>query len=159
MALHPVGAEGDLHPLSGHLDPGGGGEGLGIADHAEQLERDPAQPQRLFDHAQSEYWVGYAAWQRQRWPEAEAAFKRYLALAQRLLASAPGLASSHAEMAYAHHNLGVLAVGRGQPDEARRQLEDARAQWQATLARMIDMGATNPNYDAQYFQVSLNAKW
>lgn len=28
-----------------------------------------------------------------------------------------------------------------------------------TLARMIDMGATNPNYDAQYFQVSLNAKW
>jgi len=28
-----------------------------------------------------------------------------------------------------------------------------------TLARMIDMGATNPNYNAQYFQLSLNAKW
>ncbi|MFZ5737352.1 MAG: MtrB/PioB family decaheme-associated outer membrane protein [Pseudomonadota bacterium] len=28
-----------------------------------------------------------------------------------------------------------------------------------TLARMIDMGTTNPNYDAQYVQVSLNARW
>lgn len=28
-----------------------------------------------------------------------------------------------------------------------------------TLARMIDMGATNPNYNAQFFQLSLNAKW
>ncbi|WP_041802888.1 MtrB/PioB family decaheme-associated outer membrane protein [Rhodopseudomonas palustris] len=28
-----------------------------------------------------------------------------------------------------------------------------------TLARLIDMGATNPNYNAQYFQLSLNAKW
>jgi hypothetical protein len=28
-----------------------------------------------------------------------------------------------------------------------------------TVARLIDMGATNPNYDAQYVQISLNAKW
>jgi MtrB/PioB family decaheme-associated outer membrane protein len=27
------------------------------------------------------------------------------------------------------------------------------------LARAIEMGSTNPNYDAQYVQVSLNAKW
>lgn len=27
------------------------------------------------------------------------------------------------------------------------------------LARAIEMGTVNPNYDAQYFQVSLNAKW
>jgi MtrB/PioB family decaheme-associated outer membrane protein len=28
-----------------------------------------------------------------------------------------------------------------------------------TVARLIDMGAANPNYSAQYFQVSLNARW
>ncbi len=131
-ALHLMG---ELADKRGHLDEAAQRFRAAAESTAEQLERDPDQPQRLFDHAQSEYWVGYAAWQRQRWADAEAAFKRYLALAQRLLASAPGLASSHAEMAYAHHNLGVLAVGRGRPDEARRQLEDARARWQA-VARL-----------------------
>lgn len=28
-----------------------------------------------------------------------------------------------------------------------------------TVARLIDMGASNPNYNAQFVQVSLNAKW
>jgi serine/threonine protein kinase len=127
-ALHLVG---ELAVKRGRLDEAALRFQAAAESTAEQLARDPARPQRLFDHAQSEYWVGYAAWQRQHWPEAEAAFKRYLDLAQRLLASAPGLASSHAEMAYAHHNLGVLAVGRGRAAEARRQLQDARAQWQA----------------------------
>ena len=27
------------------------------------------------------------------------------------------------------------------------------------VARLIEMGGTNPNYDAQFVQLSLNAKW
>ena len=44
-----------------------------LAGTAEALRRKPDDPQRLFDHAQNVFWVGYIDWQR---GETEAAATR-----------------------------------------------------------------------------------
>lgn len=56
---------------------------------AEQLARDPNRPQRIFDHAQSVFWVGYIAYERGETKEAEAQFREYKRLADRLVAIEP----------------------------------------------------------------------
>ncbi|MDC6167822.1 serine/threonine-protein kinase [Paucibacter sp. XJ19-41] len=80
---------------------------------AELLARDPKNTQRLFDHAQSSYWVGYAAYRQRRLPQAEAGFTRYLALANELLLLEPGKPEWLTEQAYAQQNLGVLRLRSG----------------------------------------------
>ena len=48
------------------------------------MARYPKDGQRIFDHAQSVYWVGYVARRRGQFAQAEASFLQYLELAQRL---------------------------------------------------------------------------
>ncbi len=50
---------------------------------AELLARAPNDPQRVYEHAQSEFWLGSAAWRGGEVAEAQAAFQRYYALATR----------------------------------------------------------------------------
>ena len=40
-------------------------------------DRKPSDGQRLFDRAQAEYWIGYVAWQQDRFDEAEKWLTRY----------------------------------------------------------------------------------
>jgi hypothetical protein len=53
------------------------------------LAGSPNDPERIFDHAQSEYFVGSVDYQRGRFAAAKAAFLSYKALADRLVALAP----------------------------------------------------------------------
>lgn len=90
------------------------------ATTAELLARDPDEPQRLFDHAQSLYWVGYIAWQRGDLDAARRQFEGYDALADRLLAIDPNDPKWQQEKSYALSNLGTVAADRGDPDTAAR---------------------------------------
>ncbi|HWU96133.1 MAG TPA: hypothetical protein VN029_11080, partial [Sphingomonas sp.] len=69
------------------------------------LARAPADPEMLYAHAQSEYWVGDLAFQRKDFAAAEAGFRGYAALAERLHAAAPGQVRSLQEIGYATGNL------------------------------------------------------
>jgi len=85
---------------------------------AQLLAKSPSDGQRIFDHAQSVYWVGYAAWKRADGKTAEAKFQEYLDLAQRLVKIDPTNLDWLTEMAYAHGNLGAVQLGTGRPSEA-----------------------------------------
>lgn len=96
----------------------------------EQLERSPDEPDRIFAHAQSEYWLGFAAFQRGTFPAARAAFERYKRLADRLLAINPRNALWVREAGYAEGNLCTVALQ--EPDSREAALRACAA----ALARM-----------------------
>lgn len=83
------------------------------------LSRTPNDTQRIFDHAQSVYWLGYLDWRRGNFAEAEAAFRSYKELAERLVSIEPANLDYVLELAYAHSNLGTLYLGAvGEPRKA-----------------------------------------
>ncbi len=83
-----------------------------------RLATNPKDPQRLFDHAQSEFWRGYTAWETGNVRQAATSFASYARLAARLLQDDPANADWQMEAGYADSNIGMLAL---------RQTGDARA--------------------------------
>ena len=98
------------------------------------LQRHPGDGQRIFDHAQSEFWVGVVARRRGRLDEAAAAFERYRSLATELAAVAAERPEWRVERAYAEQNIGVLQLERARAAEARASLQRARDILQAERA-------------------------
>lgn len=82
------------------------------------LAKTPNDAQRIFDHAQSVYWVGYAAWKRADGAAAELSFREYLRLAERLVNLDAANPDWHAEVGFAHSNLGTVLLDMGRLKEA-----------------------------------------
>jgi hypothetical protein len=94
---------------------------------AELLQRDPDNAQRIYDHAQSVFWVAYASdWQAGRSAAAEQAFLEYQRLARQLVAIDPDNLDWQAELAYAHSNLGTLMLEQGRTRDARAEFDASR---------------------------------
>lgn len=74
------------------------------------LDRYPGDPDRVFAHGQSEFWVGYTAWKAQKPEEARPYFRRYITLSEQLVERDPKRADWLMEAGYAHSNLGVLEL-------------------------------------------------
>lgn len=104
----------------------------------EQLARDPENPQRLFDHAQSVFWVGYIAWQRGDRDKAKRQFTDYHDYAQCLVAKDPANEDWQAELEYAYSNLGTLAMDAGEAAEAEAWFRKALEISLAKLAKAPD---------------------
>lgn len=81
-----------------------------LAGTGEAVKRAPDDPQRIFDHAQNVFWVGYIALQRGLLSEAEQSFREYKRLAQRLIALDPDEPKWRLESVYADTNLGMMLV-------------------------------------------------
>ena len=114
-ALHMIG---EVYDLRGELD-----EALKVFEQAadstaELLAREPENGQRIFDHAQSVYWVGYIAYLRGNTGVAEPAFQEYKHLAERLIEIDPANEDWQAEVGYANSNLGTLFYEQDQIDAA-----------------------------------------
>jgi MTH538 TIR-like domain (DUF1863) len=69
------------------------------------LAKSPQNPEALFAHAQSEYWVGEAAWQKNDRATTTRHWNNYLKLAKKLNTAQPGSTRSEMELAYAYGNL------------------------------------------------------
>ncbi len=85
---------------------------------AELLARDPANPDRMFDHAQSVFHVGNIAWQRDDLATVEVKFRAYDQLAAAMVATDPTNPRWLQEQSYAHTNLGVFYRDSGRLEEA-----------------------------------------
>ncbi|MBL8344610.1 MAG: protein kinase [Rubrivivax sp.] len=101
---------------------------------AELLARAPNDPQRVYEHAQSEFWVAEAARRNGRPDEAQAGLERYRALTQRLLQLEPDKAEWKLEAASAEHNLAVLVYEQRQPQRALALWRSARPVFEAQAA-------------------------
>jgi hypothetical protein len=73
------------------------------------LEAEPNDPDRIFSHAQSEYWVGAMAYSLRNYSAAGNRFERYRRLANQLLARNPAHPDWIREVAYAEGNLCSVA--------------------------------------------------
>jgi hypothetical protein len=69
------------------------------------LANEPDNPDRIFTHAQSEYWVGQAAWRKRDRETTTRHWQGYLAQAQKLLALDKDQARANLEIGYAFGNL------------------------------------------------------
>jgi tetratricopeptide (TPR) repeat protein len=105
---------GEIDNLRGDLDSALAAYEAAAATTEEQLARDRGNPQRIFDHAQSVFWVGYIAWQRGDAAQAKSRFTQYHDYAQRLLAIDPDKDEWQMELEFAYSNLGTLALDQGQ---------------------------------------------
>ena len=74
------------------------------------LDAKPNDPNRIFAHAQSEYWVGFINWQNGDGTAARRGMEAYATLAQRLVALQPGNDNWLMERAYAYGSLGTLIL-------------------------------------------------
>jgi len=72
---------------------------------AELLRQEPDNPDRIFAHAQSEYWVGQAAWRIRDRATTEHHWQGYVDEAKKLLERDPDKARANLEMGYALGNL------------------------------------------------------
>ncbi|MFN3904191.1 TIR domain-containing protein [Rehaibacterium terrae] len=72
---------------------------------AERLARAPDDTQRIFDLAQSEFWVGNVHFRRSRFADALRSFQAYRDAAAELLRRVPGKPEWLMELGYAHVNL------------------------------------------------------
>ena len=74
------------------------------------LEREPDNPDRIFAHAQSEYWVGRVHHLNGDWDAANQYYEAYSKAGKRLNKMQPTDAKYFKEVAWGHLNLGILKV-------------------------------------------------
>jgi tetratricopeptide (TPR) repeat protein len=101
---------------------------------SEAIERDPDDPQRLFDHAQNIFYFGQLSANRGELTRGERAFREYRALADRMSALEPDNLKWRMEVQYAATNLGFVLLRQRRYDEAVRQLTKALSTIEAVAA-------------------------
>jgi MTH538 TIR-like domain (DUF1863) len=118
------------------------------ATTGELLTRDPDNQQRIFDHAQSVFWVGAVAYERGELKVAEAQWREYKRLADRLVFLGPKNPAWQMEVSYAETNLGILFYGQGRYAEAEpafsvglQKVENVAAGEPWTASRQQEIGA------------------
>lgn len=107
---------------------------------AELLQRAPDDGQRVYDHSQSVYWVGYIDWQYGDGVAAEKAVREYQRLARRLHEIDPANEAWFAEVGYAYSNLGTILKEQGRAADAITQFEQARE----VFARLVKAAPQEP---------------
>jgi tetratricopeptide (TPR) repeat protein len=106
---------------------------------AQLLAKAPSDGARIFDHAQSVFWVGYAAWKRADGKLAEEKFQNYLELAQRLVKIDSSNIDWQAEVAFAYLNVGMVQLGSDKPAPALESLQLAQASLRELSVKRSDL--------------------
>ncbi|MEL7216900.1 MAG: toll/interleukin-1 receptor domain-containing protein [Pseudomonadota bacterium] len=87
----------------------------------ELIKREPDNPDRIFAHSQSEYWVGFAAWRETKPEIAKPHWQSYYDLSERLLSFDGSNSDWIMEAGFAASNLGLIAMrAEGNFDAARK---------------------------------------
>ena len=114
-----------------------------LASTAEAVRRYPNDPQRVFDHAQNVFYVGAIAYQRGALAQAEAAWREYERLADRMVELAPENRDYRLEQVYANTDVGTVL-------NDQHRYREAAARFQASLGMAESLAAAEPrNLDYQ----------
>ncbi len=95
---------------------------------------EPEKSSRIFDHAQSEFWVGYGKFRNASYSAAEENFAHYAALAARLVELDPGNLAWRAERASALTNLGAVRLQLLHTDAALMDFQAAATDQNQVIA-------------------------
>lgn len=109
-----------------------------LSGTAEALRREPTNPQRLFDHAQNVFWVGYIDWQRGDLGRASSAFREYRRLAGAMIAVEPRNQKWQLEQVYADNALGAVLI-------EQQKFQEASAVFSKALRASEDLLSADPN--------------
>lgn len=101
---------GELRMARGDLAAAQRAFGEAAATTAELARRAPGDGERLFDHAQNEFWLGNAAFAQGNIADATRHFSAYARMAEQLVALDPERADWRAELGHSRVNLGVLRM-------------------------------------------------
>lgn len=142
------------------------------ATTAATLARHPDDPNAIFAHAQSEYWIGSIHEARKEWPEAESRYRRYAAGARRLIAIAPANPGYMTEMGWSALDLGIVEISGHDDGVAAEPLFRQAIGWfdRAARARPHDKDALRALANAyayladsyhvrRLWRLSLDARW
>ncbi len=88
---------------------------------AELLANNPSDPEAIFNHAQSQYWIGFFYFAAGNFGRAKTVFDEYRRLAERMLSLAPSEPRYLRELAYAEGNL--CSVSLKPPKDPREALK------------------------------------
>ncbi len=105
---------------------------------AARLAAAPDDPQRIFDHAQSQYYVGMIDWRAGDRAGAQAGYQAYRDLAGRLVAADAGNADWSIELGYSESNLGVFVL------RSRLDLATAERHFRNALSAFKKAGRARP---------------
>ena len=117
------------------------------------LARAPDNPDRLFAHAQSEYWIGEALLRQNRLQQVDRHFVAYQQLARRLVKLDPRNPKWLRESGYANGNLCTLRL------ENRARTNDAVALCEEALAQMKAVLELQPNDRTARLDVANRLAW
>lgn len=117
-----------------------------MAGTGEAVARAPDDPQRLFDHAQNVFWIGEIARQRGESRRAEAAYREYGRLADRMSEIEPDNLKWRMEVLYAKENIGIVLLDQRRFAEATRLFEEAILPMGSGVS--VDTG--NAAYEKEY---------
>lgn len=120
-----------------------------LSGTAEALRRFPDDPQKMFDHAQSVYWVGSIAMAKGAIEEAGTRFRDYRRLADKMVAADPENPKWQLELVYASSNLGIV-------QQEQRQYRDAAETFQASVAATERLVARQPS-NMEYHKLLSNS--
>lgn len=113
---------------------------------AELLERQPDDPQRLYDHAQNVFYLGEIARNSGEAKRAEASFREYKALADRMVAIDPGNLKWQMEVFYGKENIGINLFDQRRFAESTRLFEDTLKPMEAG----VRVDRQNSDYKREY---------
>ncbi len=119
---------------------------------AELLQRYPNDISRVYDHAQSTFWVGYVAWKRSEFENAERLFLEYHRLASQLVDLEPDNENWLLEKSSALVNLGVMMHNQNLNEEAINYFQQA-------LEIDAQLVATNPNDREKQWSKAQSHAW
>lgn len=98
-----------------------------------------ADPQRIYAHAQSEFWLGYVDFMHDRNDQALPRFKAYQSMAAKLVELRPKESRYWRELAFAHGNICTIEVTNKKGAEAVAICERALA----AMAKAVDLDEAN----------------
>jgi tetratricopeptide (TPR) repeat protein len=125
---------GDIQMHRGHLSAAQAQFEQAARTTGELLRREPLAPERIFNHAQSVYWVGYLGYRRGEDDIARQEFESYLRLAEHLNRIDARKEDWQAEVDYASSSLGTVLLDTGQVPQAAAAFRRA-LDYSARLAR------------------------
>ena len=96
--------------------------------------RHPQNGDMLFERAQAEYWIGFAARRRGDYAQWRQWFVRYRDTALELAALEGNTTRARTEVSHGHHNVGTVELDLGHLDAARTEFLAARAMVESLLA-------------------------